>query len=41
MIIDQFDEMLSSQSAMPLVCGIALHTMVMGSPIGCARCAAR
>ena len=32
MIIDQFDEMLAQSERQPLVCGIALHTMVMGQP---------
>jgi allantoinase len=33
MIVDQFDEMLErSSTGTPLVCGIALHTMVMGQP---------
>lgn len=32
MIIDQFDEMLEQSEKQPLVCGIALHTMVVGQP---------
>jgi allantoinase len=32
MIVDQFEEMLRQSERQPLVCGIALHTMVMGQP---------
>jgi peptidoglycan/xylan/chitin deacetylase (PgdA/CDA1 family) len=32
MIVDQFDEMLQQSERHPLVCGIALHTMIMGQP---------
>jgi len=32
MIIDQFEEMLRQSERQPLVCGIALHTMVVGQP---------
>jgi hypothetical protein len=32
MIIDQFDEMLAQSERQPLVCGIALHTMIVGQP---------
>jgi len=32
MIIDQFEEMLRQSEKQPLVCGIALHTMVFGQP---------
>ncbi|WP_313697898.1 polysaccharide deacetylase family protein [Achromobacter sp.] len=32
MIIDQFDEMLAQSARQPLVCGIALHTMIVGQP---------
>ena len=32
MIVDQFEEMLRQSERQPLVCGIALHTMVTGQP---------
>jgi allantoinase len=32
MIVDQFEEMLRQSEKQPLVCGIALHTMVVGQP---------
>ena len=32
MIIDQFDEMIEQSERQPLVCGIALHTMIVGQP---------
>jgi hypothetical protein len=32
MIIDQFDEMLQQSERHALVCGIALHTMIVGQP---------
>ena len=32
MIIEQFEEMLDQSEQQPLVCGIALHTMVVGQP---------
>lgn len=32
MIVDQFEEMLRQSEKQPLVCGIALHTMVFGHP---------
>lgn len=32
MILDQFEEMLEQSEKHPLVCGIALHTMVVGQP---------
>jgi peptidoglycan/xylan/chitin deacetylase (PgdA/CDA1 family) len=32
MIIDQFDEMIDQSEKQPLVCGIALHTMICGEP---------
>jgi peptidoglycan/xylan/chitin deacetylase (PgdA/CDA1 family) len=32
MIVDQFEEMLGQSTNQPLVCGIALHTMVFGQP---------
>ena len=32
MILDQFEEMLDQCERQPLVCGIALHTMVVGQP---------
>jgi allantoinase len=32
MIIEQFEEMLDLSEQQPLVCGIALHTMVVGQP---------
>lgn len=32
MIVDQFEEMLSQSKKGPLVCGIALHTMIFGQP---------
>lgn len=32
MMIDQFDEMIEQSARQPLVCGIALHTMVVGQP---------
>jgi allantoinase len=32
MIIDQFEEMLAQSQRQPLVCGISLHTMVVGQP---------
>lgn len=32
MIIDQFDEMIEQAERQPLVCGIALHTMIVGQP---------
>ena len=32
MIVDQFDEMVEQSANQPLVCGIALHTMVVGQP---------
>lgn len=32
MIIDQFEEMLRQSEKSPLVCGIALHTMIFGQP---------
>jgi allantoinase len=32
MIIDQFEEMLELSAQQPLVCGIALHAMVVGQP---------
>jgi len=32
MIVHQFDEMLRQSERQPLVCGIALHTMVVGQP---------
>ena len=31
-IVDQFDEMVEQSERQPLVCGIALHTMVVGQP---------
>jgi peptidoglycan/xylan/chitin deacetylase (PgdA/CDA1 family) len=32
MIIDQFDEMIEQAERQPLVCGISLHTMIVGQP---------
>ena len=32
MIIDQFEQMLELSEKQPLVCGIALHTMIVGQP---------
>ena len=32
MLIDQFDEMLEQSTRTPVVCGLALHTMVTGQP---------
>jgi len=32
MIVDQFEEMLRQSERQPLVCGIALHAMVVGQP---------
>jgi len=32
MIIDQFEEMLARSKKAPVVCGIALHTMIVGQP---------
>lgn len=32
MIVDQFEEMLEQSERQPLVCGIALHTMIVGQP---------
>ena len=32
MIIDQFDEMIQQSERHALVCGIALHTMIVGQP---------
>ena len=32
MIVDQFDEMIEEAERRPLVCGIALHTMIVGHP---------
>ncbi|MGD9844295.1 MAG: polysaccharide deacetylase family protein [Variibacter sp.] len=32
MIVDQFDEMIEQAERQPLVCGIALHTMIVGQP---------
>jgi peptidoglycan/xylan/chitin deacetylase (PgdA/CDA1 family) len=32
MIVDQFEEMLCQSERQPLVCGIALHTMIFGQP---------
>ncbi|KRC80505.1 polysaccharide deacetylase [Achromobacter sp. Root83] len=32
MIIEQFEEMLAQSEQQPLVCGIALHTMIVGQP---------
>ncbi|GAA4336796.1 polysaccharide deacetylase family protein [Pigmentiphaga soli] len=32
MIIDQFEEMLAQSERQPLVCGLALHAMVVGQP---------
>jgi peptidoglycan/xylan/chitin deacetylase (PgdA/CDA1 family) len=32
MIVDQFEEMLRQSERQPLVCGIALHTMITGQP---------
>jgi allantoinase len=32
MIIGQFEEMLEQSASQPLVCGIALHTMIVGQP---------
>lgn len=32
MITDQFDEMIEQSTSQPLVCGIALHTMIVGQP---------
>jgi hypothetical protein len=32
MVIDQFDEMIEQAEHQPLVCGIALHTMIVGQP---------
>ncbi len=32
MIVEQFDEMLAQSARQPLVCGIALHTMIVGQP---------
>lgn len=32
MIVHQFDEMLRQSERQPLVCGIALHTMIVGQP---------
>lgn len=32
MIVDQFDEMLDRSREQPLVCGVALHTMIAGQP---------
>jgi len=37
MAIDQFDEMLRLSEAQPLVCGISLHTFVVGQPYRLAR----
>lgn len=32
MIVDQFEEMLEQSGRQPLVCGLAIHTMVVGQP---------
>ncbi|MBN3803932.1 polysaccharide deacetylase family protein [Paraburkholderia sp. Ac-20336] len=32
MIVDQFEEMLEQSEEHPLVCGVALHTMIVGQP---------
>jgi len=32
MIVDQFDEMLAQSARQPLVCGIVLHTFIVGQP---------
>ena len=32
MIVNQFDELLRQSAKQPLVCGIALHTMIVGQP---------
>ena len=32
MIIGQFEELLRQSAKQPLVCGIALHTMIVGQP---------
>src|SRR5205807_7228175 len=40
-IVGQFEELLRLSAKQPLVCGIALHTMIMGSPIACGCCASR
>lgn len=32
MIVDQFDEMLRQSSQQPLVCGVSLHTLIVGQP---------
>jgi peptidoglycan/xylan/chitin deacetylase (PgdA/CDA1 family) len=32
MIVSQFEEMLRQSASQPLVCGIALHTMIVGQP---------
>jgi len=32
MVVDQFDEMLERSEKYPLVCGVALHTMIVGQP---------
>jgi hypothetical protein len=32
MVIEQFEEMLTQSARQPLVCGIALHTMIVGQP---------
>jgi peptidoglycan/xylan/chitin deacetylase (PgdA/CDA1 family) len=32
MIVDQFDQLLASSQKQPLVCGVSLHTFVMGQP---------
>jgi hypothetical protein len=32
MIINQFEELLRQSAKQPLVCGIALHTMIVGQP---------
>src|SRR6266852_2265770 len=39
-IIGQFEELLRQSAKQPLVCGIALHTMIVGQPLGSA-CSAR
>ena len=37
MIIDQFDQMLALSRQQPLVCGISLHTFIMGQPFRLAQ----
>ena len=32
MVIDQFDEMLEQSRKQPLVCGIVLHSFIVGQP---------